>query len=69
MKTLKNIFALLFVLLAFASCMDEYTEEFIANKPVYMSYEDLRSAVKVNDAKALVNPGKIYFKDGYIFIN
>ncbi len=69
MKTLKNISSLLILLVAFGSCMDEYTEEFTANKPVYLSYEDLRSAVKIVQARDLVNPGKIYFKDGYLFIN
>jgi len=34
-----------------------------------MSYEDLRNAVKITSATNLVNPGKIYFKDDYIFIN
>ncbi len=51
------------------SCMDQYTEVFTANSPVYMSYDDLRKAVKTTEATELVNPGKIYFKDGYIFIN
>jgi hypothetical protein len=34
-----------------------------------LSYEDLRNAVKTTDATDLVNTGKIYFKDGYIFVN
>lgn len=49
--------------------MDEYTEVFTANSPVYMSYDDLRDAVEMTSARELENPGKIYFKDGYIFIN
>jgi hypothetical protein len=49
--------------------MDQYTEVFTANSPVYMSYDDLRAAVKTTAATDLVNPGKIYFKDGYIFVN
>jgi hypothetical protein len=70
MKTkFRNILTLLVVLAAFNSCMDEYTEVFTANSPVYMSYEDLREAVKLKVARELENPGKIYFKDGYIFIN
>ena len=69
MKTIRNIFALLILFTASNSCMDEYTEVFTANSPVYMSYEDLRDAVKMTAARDLVNPGKIYFKDGYIFIN
>lgn len=69
MKTIKNIFALIILFAGFNSCMDEYTEVFTANSPVYMSYEELRSSVNLTDARELKNPGKIYFKDGYIFIN
>ena len=49
--------------------MDEYTEVFTANSPIYMSYEDLREAVKITSSRDLENTGKIYFKDGYIFVN
>lgn len=69
MKTFKNTIALVVILLSFSSCMDEYTEEFTANKPIYLSYQDLRSAVKVDEARDLINPGKLYFKDAYLFVN
>ena len=69
MKTIRNIFTLIILLAGFNSCMDEYTEVFTANSPVYMSYEELRASVKITESRDLVNPGKIYFKDGYIFIN
>lgn len=48
--------------------MDTYNEVFTANKPVYMSYETLRSAVKQSAARDLVQPGKIYFKDNFLFV-
>ena len=69
MKTIKNTFLLLILFASFNSCLDEYTEVFTANSPVYMSYEDLREAVQITTARDLINPGKIYFKDGYIFVN
>ena len=69
MKTINKIIALLILFVGFNSCMDEYSEVFTANSPVYLSYEDLRESVKTIDAIDLVNPGKIYFKDGYIFVN
>lgn len=69
MKTIRNIIILVILFAGFNSCLDEYTEIFTANSPVYMTYEELRDAVKLGTAKDLVNPGKIYFKDGYIFIN
>ncbi len=69
MKTMKNTFSLLILLVFANGCMDKYSEVFTANSPVYMTYEELRAAVKVTSATDLVNPGKIYFKDGYIFVN
>ncbi len=69
MKTIRNIFAFIILVAVSNACMDEYTEVFTANSPVYMSYEDLREAVKKSAPRDLVNPGKIYFKDGYIYIN
>ena len=36
--------------------------------PVYLSYTDLRTAVKTEENSDLKNPGKIYFKDNFIFI-
>jgi hypothetical protein len=69
MKTIKTVFSIVLVLVAFNSCVDEYTEIYTANSPVYMTYENLREAVKTTSARDLVNPGKIYFKDGYIFVN
>ncbi len=69
MKTIHKIFILSLAFTALYSCKDQYTEVFTANAPIYMSYEDLRTAVKMNAPRELENPGKIYFKDGYIFIN
>lgn len=69
MKTIINILPLLILFIGFNSCKDQYTEVFTANSPIYLSYEDLRSGVKNTTAADLVDPGKIYFKDGYIFVN
>lgn len=69
MKTIKYIVTLAVLFFGFNSCVDEYTEVFTANSPLYMSYEDLRDAVDYSTARDLEKPGKIYFKDGYIFVN
>ena len=69
MKTIKNIFLLLIIIAGSSSCLDEYTEVFTANSPVYLTYEDLRVGVKSTSARDLADPGKIYFKDGYLFVN
>jgi len=67
MKQLNYIF-LLVTVFAFSSCMDKYTEFYTANSPVYLSFEDLRSAVKTSEPSDLYNPGKIYFKDNILFV-
>jgi len=54
---------------SFLSCQDESYVTYTANVPVYLSYDELRESVKVEQPTALVNPGKIYFKDNYIYIN
>ncbi|MDO9615582.1 MAG: hypothetical protein Q7J86_13790, partial [Bacteroidota bacterium] len=70
MKQTKYIISVLVIVLAFTSaCTDKVFETFMANEPVYLSYENLRSAVKMTTAREMNNPGKIYFKDQYIFIN
>ncbi|GAB3258054.1 hypothetical protein GCM10027347_21110 [Larkinella harenae] len=37
-------------------------------RPVYASYEEV-SAIKTESPQPLKNPGKIYIKDGFLFIN
>lgn len=59
----------MFLFIVFISCQDKLYEKYQASVPVYMSYNDLREAVKNTEPQALKNPGKIYFKDKYIFIN
>jgi hypothetical protein len=64
-----NIFIILIAVFALYSCKDIIYEEDNRYVPVYMSYEDLAESVELKATQDLVNPGKIYFKDGYIFIN
>lgn len=52
----------------FYSCDDSTFKEYEGNAPVYMSYDDLRSSVAIQQNVELTNPGKIYYKDNYIFI-
>jgi hypothetical protein len=51
------------------SCEDKRLQTYTANVPVYMSYEDLRKAVAPEGPRVIEQPGKIYFKDTYIYIN
>jgi hypothetical protein len=52
----------------FYSCEDLTYKEYKGYAPVYLSYKDLRTAVTEVQNVDLKNPGKIYFKDSYIFI-
>ncbi|TVR70877.1 MAG: hypothetical protein EA408_10400 [Marinilabiliales bacterium] len=71
----KNVRLLLFALLAIpaiyqACTKKEYeTYTFEANVPIYMSFQEFRSAVKSAETRGIEYPGKIYFKDNLLFIN
>jgi hypothetical protein len=56
------------ILIFFGSCEDTTYREYKGYAPVYMSYENLRAAVSEEQNVDLKNPGKIYYKDNYIFI-
>jgi hypothetical protein len=37
--------------------------------PILMEREQLEKSVMYRDAQEIINPGKIYYKDGFIFLN
>ncbi len=51
------------------SCQDKVEETYTVNTPIYMTYDNLRTSFKVSDGKEIIQSGKIYFKDSYIFVN
>jgi hypothetical protein len=55
-------------LFLFTSCEDTTFKEYKGYAPVYLSFDDLRTSVFLQQNVNLTNPGKIYFKDNYIFI-
>jgi hypothetical protein len=69
MKTYLRILALLVIPATLISCKDKIEEIYTVNEPIYMSYNDLRNSLKVAEGQEIVHPGKIYFKDNYIFVN
>ena len=73
MKTTHNLFliALIGFSAFFSSCKDTFTEEktYMANVPVYMSYDELRTSVAILEPSAIETLGKIYIKDQYLFVN
>lgn len=72
-KPKSSIIALILLLgtIALSGCRDKVFEKvtYMANVPVYMSFDDFRQPVLKGSARTLQTPGKIYFKDNVIFIN
>jgi hypothetical protein len=57
-----------FSLILVIACEDTTYKQYTGNVPVYLSYDDLRKSVAIEKDVEIKNPGKIYFKDNYIFI-
>lgn len=69
MKTAMRIIAFLVLPAMILSCKDKIEQVYTVNKPVYLSYNDLRNSFKVAEGQQIIHPGKIYFKDNFIFVN
>jgi hypothetical protein len=72
MKNAVKTSILLFVLAAtFSACTDKTVERitYTANVPVYMSFSEFRTSFQKGDTTEINHPGKMYFKDGYLFVN
>ena len=67
-KIIPIITLIMFFSIMFSSCEDNTLKEYKGYAPVYLSYKDLRASVTEEQNVDLKNPGKIYFKDNYIFI-
>lgn len=67
-KIIPIITLISFFVMLISSCEDTTYREYKGNSPVYMTYNDLREAVAREENVDLKNPGKIYFKDNFIFI-
>ncbi len=65
-------FALALLLICFASysCKDKITGSYMANTPIYQDFDSFRSKIfSLESPKNLRQPGKIWIKDQYLFIN
>ncbi len=72
MKNLVKSALFLTVLIAgLTACKDRTTEliTYDANVPVYMPYDEFRSSFLKSAPIEISHPGKMYFKDGYLFVN
>ncbi|MEM7655301.1 MAG: hypothetical protein AAF399_04165 [Bacteroidota bacterium] len=61
----------LLALIGLSGCIqDTCTEErrYYAYEPVYLSFDDLRASVQSEASRDLKQPGKLYFKDQFIYI-
>ena len=47
----------------------ETTTSYVAYEPVYTTAQALRDSVEIVDPRDINNPGRIYLKDGFLFIN
>jgi len=68
----KKLLPLFLILtLAFWGCEDKVTKEvtYMANVPVYMSTKEFKSAVKKTAQQEVKEPGKIYIKYKYLYVN
>lgn len=68
MKKIWSIAALL--LFVFQSCLkDNVSRKTTIYKPVYKTKDEVRANIKSSTPVELTAPGKIFYKDGYIFLN
>lgn len=65
----QTFFLITLLALIITSCEDRRLQTYRANVPIYMSYDELRTSIHVTTDEELVKPGKIYFKDQYMYIN
>ncbi len=72
MKTsVKTLLPLLVMAAAMTGCMDKTVERitYKANVPVYMKFDKFRSSFTKSQPVEISTPGKIYFKDNFLFVN
>ena len=67
MKRLAFLFSVLGITLT--SCEDQHLQTYLANVPVYLSWDELRSSFQVDAATTMEKPGKILFYGSHMFIN
>lgn len=72
MKNQLTLFVFILAIFSFQSCVKDTCERevtYIKPIPVYKQAAEFRIDIKVKEAQALKEPGKIYLYNNYIFIN
>ena len=69
MKDTSYIFFFFSILLF--SCQDkcDYYRTYTKHEPIYSSMEVLRDSVKFSESREINNPGKLNYKEGFLFIS
>lgn len=69
--TIKGFFTIALLAASLSACNEKTVEKitYTANVPVYMSFNEFRSSFSKSDPVEISTPGKIYFKDNYLFVN
>ncbi|MEO1653004.1 MAG: hypothetical protein AAFU64_05630, partial [Bacteroidota bacterium] len=68
----RNLFSaslLFLIVILLNACNCQSTTSYKTLLPVYADLDELRQSVKSSLSRPLKNPGKIYYKDGFVFIN
>ncbi len=63
------VFTSILTVLTLVGCQDKLLQTYQVNNPVYMSYENLRSAVSDTTPEEINHPGKIYLYGDFILVN
>ena len=63
------VYSSLLAIMFLGGCQDRLLQTYEVNNPVYMSYEDLRSAVADTSPAEISHPGKIYLYGEFILVN
>lgn len=60
-----------FALVLFTRCSDkcEVRTEYVYHEPIYKTMAEIRASTGAIEPQPMASPGKIYFKDDYLFIN
>jgi hypothetical protein len=61
----------LILITSLTGCMDRTVEQitYTANVPVYTAFREFRSSFQKSGPVEIIHPGKIYFKDNFLFVN
>jgi hypothetical protein len=69
MKNIWKLFIIGLISVLTNGCEEKITDSYLVNSPIYMNREQFKSSVKITESDEISQPGKIYFKDHFIFIN